>query len=308
MIALALVALAAAMAAAFAVAGLGRHEAKAQHARPLPPPRSVERVPQPQTQRRPAPLLTPAFRRHRLPLRAPAAIVVDARTGNAIWAKRAHARRRIASTTKIMTAALALERLRLGQLVPVSPLVPRAAPIREGLRAGERVRAWKLLYGLMLYSGNDDALALAIASAGSRARFIGLMNEKARQLRLLDTHFSTPSGVVDRGNRSTAWDLAALTRYAMRKPAFRRIVRTRIAHVRWSAPTYEKVYVNKNDLLRTYRGADGVKTGWTTLAGHCLVASARRGRTRLIAVVLDSADPYRDAKRLLNYGFKTVPR
>jgi D-alanyl-D-alanine carboxypeptidase len=160
----------------------------------------------------------------------------------------------------------------------------------------------------MLYSGNDDALALAIASAGSRARFIGLMNEKARQLRLLDTHFSTPSGVVDRGNRSTAWDLAALTRYAMRKPAFRRIVRTRIAHVRWSAPTYEKVYVNKNDLLRTYRGADGVKTGWTTLAGHCLVASARRGRTRLIAVVLDSADPYRDAKRLLNYGFKTVPR
>jgi serine-type D-Ala-D-Ala carboxypeptidase (penicillin-binding protein 5/6) len=308
MIALALVALAAAMAAAFAVAGLGRHEAKAQHARPLPPPRSVERVPQPQTQRKPAPLLTPAFRRHRLPLRAPAAIVVDARTGNAIWAKRAHARRRIASTTKIMTAALALERLRLGQLVPVSPLVPRAAPIREGLRAGERVRAWKLLYGLMLYSGNDDALALAIASAGSRARFIGLMNEKARQLRLLDTHFSTPSGVVDRGNRSTAWDLAALTRYAMRKPAFRRIVRTRIAHVRWSAPTYEKVYVNKNDLLRTYRGADGVKTGWTTLAGHCLVASARRGRTRLIAVVLDSADPYRDAKRLLNYGFKTVPR
>jgi D-alanyl-D-alanine carboxypeptidase len=265
-------------------------------------------VPQPQTQRKPAPLLTPAFRRHRLPIRAQAAILVDAGTGNAIWATRAHARRRIASTTKIMTAVLALERLRLGQLVPVSPLVPRAAPIREGLRAGERVRAWKLLYGLMLYSGNDDALALAIASAGSRARFIGLMNEKTRQLRLLDTHFSTPSGVVDRGNRSTAWDLAALTRYAMRKPAFRRIVRTRIAHVRWSAPTYEKVYVNKNDLLRTYRGADGVKTGWTTLAGHCLVASARRGRTRLIAVVLDSADPYRDAKRLLNYGFKTVPR
>jgi D-alanyl-D-alanine carboxypeptidase len=94
----------------------------------------------------------------------------------------------------------------------------------------------------------------------------------------------------------------------MRNPAFRRIVRTRIAHVRWSQPTYEKVYVNKNDLLRTYRGADGVKTGWTTQAGHCLVASARRGRTRLIAVVLDSADPYRDAKRLLNYGFKTVPR
>jgi serine-type D-Ala-D-Ala carboxypeptidase (penicillin-binding protein 5/6) len=306
MLALVLLAVAAAMAAAFAIAGFGRHEAKAQHARPLPPPRSVRTVAQPQP--KPAPLLTPAFRRHRLSLRADAAILVDARTGKAIWAKRPHARRRIASTTKIMTAVLALERLRHAQLIRISPLVPRAAPIREGLRTGERVRAWKLLYGLMLYSGNDDALALAISSAGSRARFIGLMNAKAGQLQLLDTHFSTPSGVVDRGNRSSAWDLAALTRYAMRKPAFRRIVRTRIAHVRWSAPTYEKVYVNKNDLLRTYRGADGVKTGWTTLARHCLVASARRGRARLIAVVLGSSDPYRDARRLLNYGFKTVPR
>jgi D-alanyl-D-alanine carboxypeptidase len=133
------------------------------------------------------------------------------------------------------------------------------------------------------------------------------MNEKARELQLSDTHFSTPSGVVDRGNRSSAWDLAALTRYALRKAVFRRIVRTRIAHVRWPAPTYEKVYVNKNDLLRTYRGADGVKTGWTTLAGHCLVASARRGRAKLIAVVLGSSDPYRDARRLLNYGFRSVP-
>jgi serine-type D-Ala-D-Ala carboxypeptidase (penicillin-binding protein 5/6) len=206
-----------------------------------------------------------------------------------------------------MTAVLALERLGYAQRVRISPLVPRAAPIREGLRAGERVRTWKLLYGLLLYSGNDDALALAIASGGSRAVFIRLMNEKAHELHLSDTHFSTPSGVVDRGNRSSAWDLAALTRYALRKPVFRRIVRTRIAHVRWSAPTYEKVYVNKNDLLRTYRGADGVKTGWTTLAGHCLVASARRGRARLIAVVLGSSDPYRDARRLLNYGFRSVP-
>jgi serine-type D-Ala-D-Ala carboxypeptidase (penicillin-binding protein 5/6) len=304
-IALVLFVLVAGTAASFAMATFGQHEAKAVRARPLPPRAAVR--PRPQPKPKPSPLLTTAFRPHRLELSARAAILVDARTGNAIWGKRPHARRRIASTTKIMTAVLALERLRGGQLVRISPLVPRAAPNREGLRTGERVRAWKLLYGLMLYSGNDDALALAIAAGGTRARFIALMNAKARQLQLLDTRFSTPSGVVDRGNRSSAWDLAALSRYAMRKPAFRRIVRTRIAHVRWSAPTYEKVYVNKNDLLRTYRGADGVKTGWTTLAGHCLVASARRGRARLIAVVLGSADPYRDARRLLNYGFKTVP-
>jgi D-alanyl-D-alanine carboxypeptidase len=303
MIALALVALAAAMAAAFAVAGLGRHEAKAQHARPLSPPRSTRAVAQPQTQRKPAPLLTPAFRRHRLPIRAQAAIVVDARTGNAIWAKRAHARRRIASTTKIMTAVLALERLRLGQLVLVSPLVPRAAPIREGLRAGERVRAWKLLYGLMLYSGNDDALALAIGAAGSRPAFVKLMNAKARALGLRDSHFRSPSGVIDRDNYSSAWDMAALTRVALRNERFDRLVRTKIIHVPWSAPTYSKVYVNNNLMLRSYPGANGVKTGYTHKSGPCLVVSATRHGHTLIAVLLDDPNMYVDGTRLLNFGF-----
>ena len=97
--------------------------------------------------------------------------------------------------------------------------------------------------------------------------------------------------------------LSAEIRKVVADPRFRAIVRTRIARVPWAAPTYGKVYVNKNDLLRTYRGADGVKTGWTTLAGHCLVASAQRGDRRLIAVLLHSANPYGDARRLLNFGF-----
>ncbi len=163
--------------------------------------------------------------------------------------------------------------------------------------------AWKLLDGLLIFSGNDDAYALAAATSGSRRRFVVLMNAKARELGLSDTHFTSVSGVIDKGNRSSAWDLAALSRYAMADPRFRRIVATRIARVRWAAPTFGKVYVNKNLLLGTYRGADGVKTGWTTLAGHCLVASAHRGRRRLIVVVLHSLDPYRDARRLLNFGF-----
>jgi D-alanyl-D-alanine carboxypeptidase len=129
------------------------------------------------------------------------------------------------------------------------------------------------------------------------------MNAKARALGLRDTHFTSVSGVIDKGNYSSAWDLAALTRYAMRDPRFRRVVATKLARIHWSAPTFGKVYVNKNQLLRTYRGADGVKTGWTTLAGHCLVASAHRGNRRLIAVLLHSTDPYRDARRLLNFGF-----
>ena len=130
------------------------------------------------------------------------------------------------------------------------------------------------------------------------------MNRKARALGLRDTHFSSPSGLADRDNYSTAWDLAALARYAMRDARFRVIVRTRRKRVDWAPPTYSKVYVNKNDLLRTYSGADGVKTGWTTLARHCLVASARRGRVRLVAVALGSDDAFRDARRLLDYGFR----
>jgi serine-type D-Ala-D-Ala carboxypeptidase (penicillin-binding protein 5/6) len=114
------------------------------------------------------------------------------------------------------------------------------------------------------------------------------------------------SGVIDAGNYSSAWDLAALTRVALRDPRFRQIVRTKIAHVPWSAPTFEKVYVNKNPLLGTYRGADGVKTGWTTLAGHCLVASATRGGRTIVAVVLHDASAPRDARRLLDLGFRTT--
>lgn len=239
------------------------------------------------------------------PISAGAALLVDGRTGTVLWAKREHVRMAIASTTKIMTAAIAMERLAPRDVVTIHPSVPRAAPFREGLLAGERVEAWKLFYGLLLYSGNDDALALAIGAAGSRAAFLTLMNERAQQLGLRNTHFTSPSGVIDRGNFSTAWDLAAITRFAMQNPRFRTVVRTRTKKVAWPAPTYAKVYVNKNHLLGAYRGANGVKTGWTTIASHCLVASARRNGVELIAVVLHADDAYGDVRRLLDYGFQT---
>jgi len=259
--------------------------------------------------RQPRPLLVaaPARRKHFAPpLTARAAILVDAGTGRVVWALHPHLRRRIASTTKIMTALVALQRLAPGDVVTVPKTVLRVPLVKEGLRPDERVRAWKLFYGLLLYSGNDDALTLAVAAAGSRANFVELMNLEARKLGMRDTHFAGPSGVIDRDNYSSAWDLAALTRVALRNPRFRAIVRTRFIRVRWAPPTFAKEYVNKNLLLHTYRGADGVKTGWTTLAGHCLVASAHRGRTKLIAVLLGARDPYRDARRLLNYGFRAA--
>jgi D-alanyl-D-alanine carboxypeptidase (penicillin-binding protein 5/6) len=239
-------------------------------------------------------------------LDARAAILVDARSGRVLWTLHPHARRRIASTTKIMTALLALKKLAPHDLVTVDPEAPRVPLVREGLRAHERVQAWKLFYGLLLYSGNDDALALAVAASGSKLAFIHDMNVEADRLGLRDTHFNSTSGVIDDGNYSSAWDLAALTRAAMRNARFDAIVRTRVKRVPWAAPTYSKIYVNKNRLIGTYRGATGVKTGYTTKSGPCIVASARRGRVSLIAVVLDSPSEYGDAKRLLNLGFREL--
>jgi D-alanyl-D-alanine carboxypeptidase (penicillin-binding protein 5/6) len=284
----------------FAFRHFDTHTTPASAAPPKTPPPAARPTP---TQAPPK-LLSAVSPLHGRPVvTARSAILVDADAGSVIWEKAAHRSRPIASTTKIMTATLVLEHLPLDTVVKVPAAATRTPLVREGLRKNERVPAWKLVDGLLIFSGNDDAYALAAATAGSKPRFVKLMNEKARALRLRDTHYTSVSGVVDKGNYSSAWDLAALARYALRDPRFRKVVATRIAHVHWSAPTFAKVYVNKNQLLGTYRGADGVKTGWTTLAGHCLVASAHRGSHRLIAVLLHSTNPYGDARRLLNFGF-----
>jgi len=239
-------------------------------------------------------------------LLASSAILADADDGRVLWELKAHEQRPVASTTKIMTALLALRKLAPHDIVTVDPSVPRVPLVREGLRAGERVQAWKLFYSMLLYSGNDDALALAIAAAGDKWTFVHQMNAEAKRLGLHDTHFISPSGVVDRGNYSSAWDLAALTRVALRNSRFVRIVRTKVEHVSWSPPTYAKIYVNNNRLLSEYPGANGVKTGYTHKSGPCLVASATRHGVTLIAVVLDSDDMYSDATRLLNLGFSAL--
>jgi D-alanyl-D-alanine carboxypeptidase len=203
-----------------------------------------------------------------------------------------------------MTALVAMSRLAPNDRVVVTKEATRVAPYKDGLRVGERLPAWKLFYSLLLVSGNDTAVALAVAAGGTRAHFVALMNEKARQLGLRNTHYRSPSGLIDEGNYSTPWDLAALARYALWNPRFRAVVRTRAKRVSWPAPTHAKLYVNHNKLLRWYRGADGVKTGWTTKAGHCLVASATRHGVRLVAVVLDAPNHYADVMKLFDYGFR----
>ena len=236
-------------------------------------------------------------------LSAASAIVVDAGTGRVVWARNAHQRLRVASLTKIMTALLALKKLGPNDVVTVDKSVPRVPLVREGLRAGEKVKAWKLFYSLLLYSGNDDALALAIAAGGDKWTFVREMNDEARRLGLRDTHFISPSGVVDRDNYSSAWDIAALSRVALRNARFDQIVKTKEIHVPWSAPTYSKIYINNNLMLRSYPGANGLKTGYTHKSGDCLAVSATRHGRTLIAVVLNAPNMYVDATRLLNLGF-----
>jgi serine-type D-Ala-D-Ala carboxypeptidase (penicillin-binding protein 5/6) len=252
-----------------------------------------------------APLLsgTPVKHRFTPPLAAKAAIVIDASDGRVIWALHPHEQLPIASLTKIMTGLLVLQHLPLKTLVKIGWTVPRVPEVRDGLIVGQQIPAWKLLYGLLLYSGNDDALALAIATGGSRPAFLALMNREAHTLGLRDTHYTSTSGVIDQGNYSSVSDLAALTRYALGNATFRQIVKTKVKQLSWPAPTNSKIYVNRNAFLNLYPGANGVKTGWTTLAGWCLVESATRHGQTLISVVLSSAKPYNDAARLMNFGY-----
>jgi len=282
------------------------HAGAAQQRTKTPPARTTPPVADPKPQPQAPPRLlygTPLLAGDHVRVRAPAAILVDAGTGRVLWARRPHERRQIASLTKIMTATLALREVPWGSKIKVDKRATLVPLVKEGLRTGERVKAWKLFYALLLYSGNDDAAQLAISSAGSIHAFLRQMNAEANALGLHDTHYTTPSGVIDRGNYSTPWDLAALTRYAFRNPRFDHLVKTKRIQVKWSAPTNSKIYLNNNFLLHEYTGANGVKTGYTHESGWCLVASATRHGERLIAVVLDSPNMYADARQLLNLGF-----
>jgi D-alanyl-D-alanine carboxypeptidase (penicillin-binding protein 5/6) len=230
---------------------------------------------------------------------------MDAETGAVLAAQNADEKLPIASTTKIMTALLALERGNLDDRITIS----EEAAYQEGssmyTSPGETYTLEELLYGLLLNSGNDAAWAIAEHISGSVPAFVEAMNQRARELGATNTHFSNPSGLPDPGHYSTARDLALITKAALARSDFRRIVSTKAQKVPWPVKGEEKLLVNHNRLLWRYEGADGVKTGYTTQARQCLVASATRDGQSLIAVVLRSEgnNVWTDAERLLDYGF-----
>lgn len=225
------------------------------------------------------------------------AILVDGATGRVIYERNADTRSLIASTTKIMTALVVCEQCNVLDRMRI----PKEAVGIEGssmyLQEGEVLTVQELLYGLMLSSGNDAAVALAIYCGGTVEGFAEMMNDKARILGLNGTHFENPNGLDSPDHYSTARDLAVLAAYAMGNPIFAKTVSTRSVRVG------NRCLTNHNKLLWQVAGADGVKTGYTKAAGRILVSSAVRDGRRLVAVTINDPDDWRDHAALLEEGF-----
>ena len=225
------------------------------------------------------------------------AYVLDAVSGRVLYEKNASEQSLIASTTKIMTALVVCEQCNVLDRMRI----PKEAVGIEGssmyLQEGEVLTLQELLYGLMLSSGNDAAVALAIYCGGTVEGFAELMNDKARNLGLTGTHFENPNGLDAPGHYSTARDLAILAAYAMENPIFAKTVSTK------SVKIGQRYLTNHNKLLWRVDGADGVKTGYTQAAGRILVSSATRHGRRLIAVTIDDPDDWKDHAALLEEGF-----
>ena len=229
---------------------------------------------------------------------AESAMLMDCTTGRVLYSKHPDQKSLIASTTKIMTAILVCEQCNVLDRVKV----PKEAVGIEGssiyLKEGEILTIQELLYGLMLHSGNDAAVALAIYCGGTLEGFVEMMNDKAKALNLRDTHFENPHGLDGKDHYSTARDLCVLASYAMENPIFSKISSTKTIKIG------ERYLRNHNKLLWLLDGADGVKTGYTKSAGRILVSSAIRAGRRLVAVTINAPNDWNDHCELMNDGFQ----
>ena len=238
-----------------------------------------------------------------LSLSAKGAALIEAQTGEIIYEKSARLPMSMASTTKIMTAIVAIES---GTPLDKPYKIPKEALGVEGssiyLKDGEELSLRDLLYALMLESANDASVAIAIITYGDLPAFVSKMNEKAYELGLKNTHFDNPHGLDSENHYSSAIDLALLSRYALQNELFANIVSTRTYKI-GGENAILRTLVNHNKLLRLYDGANGVKTGYTRKTGRCLVSSASRDGVSLIAVTLNAPNDWHDHQNMLDYGF-----
>ena len=235
---------------------------------------------------------------------AKAAVLIERTTGTVLLQHHADEPLPMASTTKVMTALLALENGRMDEVVTAGRNAYGVPGTSIYLGLGEKITLRDLLYGLMLASGNDAAVAIAEHIGGNVENFCRMMTQRASELGCTKTVFLTPHGLPKNGHYTTAYDLALITREAMSHPLFREIVSTQRASIPWEGRSCPRILNNKNKLLSTYEGSTGIKTGYTKAAGRCLVFGACRDGMEVIGVVLHCADWFEEAARLMDRGFE----
>ncbi|MBR4903941.1 MAG: D-alanyl-D-alanine carboxypeptidase [Selenomonadaceae bacterium] len=241
---------------------------------------------------------------------ADSAILVEASTGRIIWEKNPDVEHEPASMTKMLTCILALEEFDPNREIIMSPEAVMTEDNTLSWSAGDSVATKDMITAVMLVSENGGALALAQAIGGNVSRFADMMNNKAKEIGCTHSNFENPNGLPASRHYSTAKDMARIAVYCMKNQAFREIVDTKRTSIRWIYPKDKWSELNNtNELLSKYKGANGIKTGWTRSAGGCLTASAKRGEVELIAVIMHSPDHdtrFEDATNLFNYGFERV--
>lgn len=241
---------------------------------------------------------------------ADSAILVEASTGRILYEKNAETERPPASMTKMLTCIVALENLKPTDTIKISRDVAFTEDVALTWGENDTLSAWDVMTALMVISENGGAVALAQTVGGSVPQFAKMMNDKATEIGCTHSHFVNPNGLPATNHYSTASDMARIATYCMKNENFRKLVATNHTSIRWISPKEKFAELNNtNQLLSTYKGATGIKTGWTVAAAGCLAASAKRGDIELIAVIMHSPDSntrFVDATDLLNYGFERV--
>jgi D-alanyl-D-alanine carboxypeptidase (penicillin-binding protein 5/6) len=240
------------------------------------------------------------------------AVLIEAATGRVIYEKNADEKAYPASTTKMLTCVLAIEKGDLDKTLSVSQRAAWTEDAYVGFQQGDMLKERDLLKALMMVSDNSSAVVLAEGIGGSVEGFAKMMNDKAKEIGLTNSHFVTPNGLPDDDHYSTARDMAKIAAYGWHNEKFREFSGTEMDTIEWVSPVNKRMVVeNSNKLLGTMPGVNGIKTGWTNAAGGCLAASAKRDGVQLIAVVLHSDDVntrFTEAGKLLEYGFSKVKK